>query len=109
MRSYAFALALLLVALLSAASCSSAGLAPRRMMLEDAGACKDKCETQSKQAVENCMSALVRDGYTPDQVQEIRQGCESNADAGSAKCKATCKTSSKPPDTPATSTYSAAG
>jgi hypothetical protein len=69
-------------------------------MLDDASTCNDKCDTGKEDAIATCLSALVRDGYTPDQVQEILRGCESNASAGHDKCKAACQAASKIPETP---------
>lgn len=108
-RNSAILLALLLVALLSAAS---AVLVPRHMMLEDVKACEQTWDNQWPVGMVQCMAKCKASSYSvssygvtavdsADLDGKAHAACKEEQDPVRDRCKAACKSVSKPAETPA--------
>lgn len=105
MRNSAILLALLLVALLSAAS---AVLVPRHMMLEDVKACEQTCDNQWPVGMVQCMAKCNASSNSVSGVTAVdsadldgkaHAACKEEQDPVRDRCKAACKSVSKPAET----------
>jgi hypothetical protein len=97
MRTPVVLVALLLVALLSAAS---AALVPRRMMLDHSGPCEDICEKQWQEGVDKCEAGVARHKsiYGDSLTERALDICKGQQGSKRDKCEEACN---KPPETPA--------
>jgi hypothetical protein len=97
-------LALLLVALLSA---PSAALVPRHMLVEDVATCMKSCDRQYAVDIAQCLKMVkekAEDNQLPptgEVYDQLSTQCYGFYQPVLGRCKAACRTVSKPPETPA--------